>query len=96
MKSKGVIWGLFGILVGLVAGFIIYKKRKEILRKLEEISDRIEDSNIYDRVKDYLGDIKQSISKLLDRSKDLPREKEEEILSLVEEKIKKLEEIIKS
>lgn len=96
MKSKGVIWGLFGILVCLVGGFIVYKKRKEIVRKLEDISDKIQDGQIYDKVKDYLGDIKQSISKLLDRSKELPREEEEEILSLVEEKIKKLEEIIKT
>lgn len=96
MKARDVLLALVGFIAGVIAGFVIYRKRKEILQRLESLSESIQETDIYEKAKYYVADIKQSLLSLLESSKDLPKEKEDEILNMVEEKIRKLEDIIYS
>lgn len=90
MRNKGLIFGLAFFVFGVIVSFLLYKRRKEIVKKLEHLTGLVGEN-----VKAQFKELKNGIIDLLNRSKDLPAEKEEEILNLVEEKIKKLEEIIK-
>ncbi|MCX7738170.1 MAG: phosphohydrolase [Hydrogenothermaceae bacterium] len=96
MKAREVLIALISVVFGMFLGFVVYKKRKEILRKLEDLTLSIQDSLLYEKVRGQVMDIKESIKALLESSTELPREKEDEILNIVEEKIRKLEEIMKS
>lgn len=96
MKAREILLALIGFIAGIITGFLIYRKRKEILHRLELISESIQDIQLYEKTKHYIGDIKQSLLHLLESSKEMPKEKEDEILSIVEEKIKKLEDILSS
>lgn len=96
MKTREVLIALISVVVGMFLGFVVYRKRKEILRRLEDLTLSIQDSLLYEKVREQVMDLKESIKALLESSTELPREKEDEILNIVEEKIRKLEEIIKS
>lgn len=95
MKTRELLIGLVGLLIGIVIGYSIYKKRKELMYRLDNIYRAILESDMYDRVKNQLTYIKESLTTLIEGAKDLPSEKEDEILNIVEEKIKRLEDIIK-
>lgn len=96
MKAREILIILFGFILGIVAGFVIYKRRKQILQRLEVLSETVQETQLYEKVRYYIEDIKQSLVNLLESSKGISREKEDEILSIVEEKIRKLEDIIRS
>lgn len=96
MKARDILMILLGFIVGVVVGFMIYKRKKQILQKLELLSESIQETKFYEKVRYYIEDIKHSLLTLLENSKDVPGDKENEILNIVEEKIKKLEEIISS
>lgn len=96
MKAREILISLFSIVIGIFIGFMAYRKRRDITKKLEEITQAIQNSSVYERAKDQFEELVNSLKKVMESSKELPRDKEDEILSIVEEKIRKLEEIIKS
>lgn len=96
MKAREILMVLIGFVAGVVAGFIIYRRRKQILQRLELLSETIQETQLYEKAKYYIEDIKHSLVNLLENSRGMPRDKEDEILSIVEEKIKRLEDIISS
>lgn len=96
MRAREILIGLISFFAGIFIGFVIYKKRKELLKRLESLSEVIQESDLYEKVKHQLADIKESLVKLMEGAKELPSERENEILNIVEEKIRKLEDIIKS
>lgn len=96
MKARDILVGLLGFILGIVAGVIIYKKRKELIYRLETLLENVQESQFYEKTAHYITDIRQSLFNLIENSKQMPREKEDEILTIVEEKIKRLEDIIKS
>lgn len=96
MKAREILIGLVGFLVGIFVGFLIYKKRKELLKRLEALSEVIQESDVYEKVRHQVADIREYLIKFIEGAKELPSEKEDEILNIVEDKIRKLEDIIKS
>lgn len=96
MKAREILMVLLGFIAGVVAGFIIYRRRKQILQRLELLSETIQETQIYEKVRYYIEDIKHSLVNLVESSRGMPGEKEDEILKIVEEKIKRLEDIISS
>ncbi|NPA57902.1 MAG: hypothetical protein GXN94_01270 [Aquificae bacterium] len=85
---------LSGFLSGILLSIILYRRRQRILERLNRIESKINAIETKNRVKSKVGEITAGIRKLLKSSKGVPAEEKEDILKKVEEKIRKLEEIV--
>ncbi|WP_457626407.1 hypothetical protein [Persephonella sp.] len=85
---------LTGFLSGLFFSFYLYRKRKKIMEKLNEIESRVRSIQVKNFVRSTVYETTSSIRKLLTNTKGVPPEEKEHILKKVEEKIRRLEEIV--
>jgi molecular chaperone DnaK (HSP70) len=95
MKNKNILLGLIAFILGALFGYAVARK-KEILEKLENLEKKIKDNDLASEIKDKAKDVIESVKSFLDKSEKVAKEEEEDILNIVEEKIKKLEKILQS
>lgn len=96
MRKNSLYFLIFGFIFGFIGGFIIGLKRKFILEKIKEIEYKIKDSDLSSNLKKSFDEILNLIENLMNGKSNVAKEEEEHILNIVEEKIKRLEQIIKS
>ncbi|WP_456401343.1 hypothetical protein [Persephonella sp.] len=94
MKKNGIFF-LLGLITGILTAYLTIRKRKEIYRKLNDIEKKIERIDIKNNVKDIIEDTISSIKYLTKKAEKAAVDEKEAILHKVEEKIKKLENLIK-
>ena len=99
-KVKNIFGGaklrdfILGVIVGAVAGYFVYQNKDKIKDKLLEIELKVEKLELKENVKQKISEVINSLKQILKKTDDQPVEKQDEILKLVEDKIKQLEEII--
>ncbi|WP_299226985.1 phosphohydrolase [Sulfurihydrogenibium sp.] len=96
MKNKNLLLGLIAFILGALFGYIVADKKKEILEKIGNLEKKIKDIDLTSEIKDKAKDVIESVKSFLDKSEKVAKEEEEDILNIVEEKIKKLEKILQS
>jgi len=96
MKNKNILLALIAFILGALFGYVVADRKKEILEKIENLEKKIKDSDLTSEIKDKAKDVIESVKSFLDKSEKVAKEEEEDILNIVEEKIKKLEKILKS
>jgi hypothetical protein len=96
MKNKSLLIGLIGFILGVLFGYVVADRKKEILEKLEKLDKKIKDNDLASEIKDKAKDVIESVKSFLGKSEKIAKEEEEDILNIVEEKIKKLEKILQS
>jgi len=96
MKNKNILLALIAFILGVLFGYVVADRKKEILEKIENLEKKIKDNNLANEIKDKAKDVIESVKSFLDKSEKVAKEEEENILNIVEEKIKKLEKILKS
>jgi hypothetical protein len=96
MKNKNLLLGLIAFILGALFGYVVADRKKEILEKLENLEEKIKDNDLASEIKDKAKDVIESVKSFLDKSEKVAKEEEEDILNIVEEKIKKLEKILQS
>ncbi|EEP60952.1 hypothetical protein [Sulfurihydrogenibium yellowstonense] len=96
MKNKSLLIGLIGFILGVLFGYVVADRKKEILEKIENLEKKIKDNDLASEIKDKAKDVIESVKSFLDKSEKIAKEEEEDILNIVEEKIKKLEKILQS
>jgi hypothetical protein len=96
MKNKNILLGLIAFILGALFGYAVADRKKEILEKLENLEKKIKDNDLVSGIKDKVKDVIESVKSFLDKSAKVAKEEEEDILNIVEEKIKKLEKILQS
>jgi len=96
MKNKNILLALIAFILGALFGYVVADRKKEILEKIENLEKKIKDSDLTSEIKDKAKDVIESVKSFLDKSEKVAKEEEENILNIVEEKIKKLEKILKS
>jgi len=96
MKNKNLLLGLIAFILGALFGYVVADRKKEILEKIENLEKKIKDNYLTGEIKDKAIDVIESIKSFLDKSEKVAKEEEEDILNIVEEKIKKLEKILQS
>lgn len=96
MRKNSLYFLVFGFLLGFIVGFVLSLKRKLILQKIKDIENKIKDLNLSDRLKENFKEILNLMNILVEDKTNIAKEEEEHILNIVEEKIKRLEQIIKS
>jgi len=96
MKNKNLLLGLIAFILGALFGYVVTDRKKEILEKIENLDKKIKDNNLASEIKDKAKDVIESVKSFLDKSEKVAKEEEEDILNIVEEKIKKLEKILQS
>jgi signal transduction histidine kinase len=96
MKNKNLLVGLIAFILGALFGYVIADRKKEILEKIENLEKKIKDNDLASEIKDKAKDVIESVKSFLDKSEKVAKEEEEDILNIVEEKIKKLEKILQS
>jgi len=85
---------LAGFLSGIILSIYFYKKRKGILDRLNRLENKITGIEAKDKIKIYLHEISSSMRSIIKNTKGVPLKEKEDILKKVEEKIRKLEEIV--
>ena len=89
---------LYLILAGFVSGIAfslyLYWKRKKIIQKLNDIESRVRSVQMKNVVRGIIFETTSNIRKLITNTKGVPQKEKEYILKKVEEKIRKLEEIV--
>ncbi len=85
---------IFTLISTVIAAFLVYRYRKQLLEKLERLEDEIKKLNLKAQVKSTVSDTIGSLKNIVKKSKGKPEEKEE-TLRIVEQKIRQLEELIK-
>ncbi len=93
MKRDFYLFGA-GFLVGILLSAYIYWKRKQILNRLNAIEQRLTGKALKSSVKTVVYETVSKVRKLLINTKGVPLEEKEYILKKVEEKIRRLEEIV--
>lgn len=83
-----------GFLSGVVFSFYLYRKRKKILDQINAIEKKVRNIVIKERIREMVIETIESLKKILLNTKEVPDEEKEYILKKVEEKIRKLEEIV--
>lgn len=96
MKNKNILLGLIAFILGALFGYTVADRKKEILEKLENLEKKIKDNNLATEIKNKVKDVIESVKSFLDKSEKVARDEEEEILNIVEEKIRRLEKILQS
>jgi hypothetical protein len=96
MKNKNILLGLIAFILGALFGYTVADRKKEILEKLENLEKKIKDNNLVTEIKNKVKDVIESVKSFLDKSEKVARDEEEEILNIVEEKIRRLEKILQS
>jgi signal transduction histidine kinase len=96
MKNKNILLGLIAFILGALFGYVVADRKKEILEKIENLEKKIKDNDLANEIKDKAKDVIESVKSFLDKSEKVAKEEEEDILNIVEEKIKKLEKILQS
>jgi signal transduction histidine kinase len=96
MKNKNLLIWLIAFILGALFGYVVADRKKEILEKLENLEKKIKDNDLTSEIKDKAKDVIESVKSFLDKSEKVAKEEEEDILNIVEEKIKKLEKILQS
>jgi predicted AAA+ superfamily ATPase len=96
MKNKNLLLGLIAFILGALFGYVVADRKKEILEKIGNLEKKIKDNDLTSEIKDKAKDVIESVKSFLDKSEKVAKEEEEDILNIVEEKIKKLEKILKS
>ncbi len=93
--KKGVVLLLTSVL-GAVGAYFAYKRKDEILQKLNELQEVLKETELTDKARAVVGDIIDRITNLIKREEEMSEEEKVQLLKEVEEKIKKLEEVVKS
>ena len=83
-----------GFLMGVIMSVYLYRKRKKIIDRLNDIENRVKRVEVKNRIKGIVWETTARIRKLLTNTKGVPLEEKEYILKKVEEKIRKLEELV--
>jgi len=96
MKNKNILLALIAFILGALFGYVVADRKKEILEKIENLEKKIKDNDLTSEIKDKAKDVIESVKSFLDKSEKVAKEEEEDILNIVEEKIKKLEKILQS
>jgi len=95
MKNKNILLGLIAFILGALFGYVVADRKKEILEKIENLEKKIKDNDLTSEIKDKAKDVIESVKSFLESEK-VAKEEEEDILNIVEEKIKRLEKILQS
>ncbi|NPA17376.1 hypothetical protein [Persephonella sp.] len=85
---------LTGFLSGIILSIYLYRKRKKIMDRLNEIERKVKGIEVKNSIKSLIWETTSSIRKIITNTKGVPLEEKEYILKKVEEKIRKLEEIV--
>ena len=94
MKKGAVL--LLTSVIGAVGAYFAYKRKDEILQKLNELQEALKEAELTDKAKATIGEIIDRVTGLIKKEEEMSEEEKVKILKEVEEKIKKLEEVVKS
>ncbi|WP_457640822.1 hypothetical protein [Persephonella sp.] len=94
MKKNSLIF-LIGTLMGSILTYLTIRNRKQIYKKLNDIESKVEKLDIKANVREIIEDTVDSIKFLTKKAEKAAVDEKEAILHKVEEKIKKLEKLIK-
>ena len=93
MRKEMYLFGI-GFLSGLLLSAYLYWKRRQILDKLNAIEKKLSGRAVKNSVKAVVLETVSKVRKLLINTKGVPLEEKEYILKKVEDKIRRLEEIV--
>ena len=94
MKKGAVL--LITSVLGAVGAYFAYKRKDEILQKLNELQEALKETELTDKARTAIGEVIDRITNLIKKEEEMSEEEKVKILKEVEEKIKKLEEVVKS
>ena len=92
--KKFVKW-LILVLAVLGIGYFAYSRREKLKEQLEEIESKIKESRFSKNIKEKFQEVIDSLKAVIEKEEKVDTNSEDIILNIVEEKIKKLEELIK-
>ncbi|MCX7738171.1 MAG: YtxH domain-containing protein [Hydrogenothermaceae bacterium] len=87
---------IVGSIAAAVGGYFAYKRKDEILAKLSEIQGQLREAEFTEKTKHALNDVVEKLTSLVKRSDNLTDEEKAKEVAELEEKVKKLEEVVKS
>ena len=85
---------LGGFITGILLSFYLYRKRKKILDQISVLEKRVKKIVMKEKIRELVVETTGSLKKIISNTKGVPLEEKEYILKKVEEKIRKLEEIV--
>jgi vacuolar-type H+-ATPase subunit I/STV1 len=91
---KKILKWLTFIFIVLGFGYILYSKRDQLKDKLKSIEEKIKQSNFSQDIKAKFEDTINSIKSLIEKDETVDKSIDDTILNIVEEKIRRLEELI--
>ncbi|ACO04283.1 MAG TPA: hypothetical protein DEP48_05655 [Persephonella sp.] len=92
---KNIIIFLIGTVMGSIATYLTIRNKKKIYKKLNDIEKKVERLDIKNNVRDMIEDTVDSIKFLTKKAEKAAIDEKEAIIHKVEEKIKRLEKLIK-
>ncbi|WP_457621860.1 hypothetical protein [Persephonella sp.] len=92
---KNIVIFLIGTVMGSIVTYLTIRNRKQIYKKLNDIEKKVERLDIKNNVRDIIEDTIDSIKFLTKKAEKAAVDEKEAIIRTVEEKIRKLEKLIK-
>jgi uncharacterized protein HemX len=95
MNKKAVLVAL-GSALAAVGAYFAYKRKDEILEKLSEIQENLKEAELTEKAKAAFNDVVEKLSSLVKKGEELSEDQKAKELAELEEKVKKLEEAVKT
>ena len=95
MRRGSILGFLIGFISGVISAYILKKKKKQIMEKLNNLEEKIKKLELSKVVSANASEGITSLKKVTDKVEEVTDKEKEILLNKVEEKIRKLEEIIR-
>ena len=95
MNKKAVLIAL-GSALAAVGAYFAYKRKDEILAKLSDLQESLKEIELTEKAKTAFNEVVEKLTSLVKRGEELTEEQRAKEIAELEEKVKKLEEAVKT
>ncbi len=92
---KEVLFFVFGALFGAGITYYTVENKKEIMKKINQLEKKLDKLELDEKVKDSIKDLTKQFSELLEKVQDMTEKERKYVLKTIDEKISKIEKLIK-
>ncbi|NPA51846.1 MAG: hypothetical protein GXO22_03025 [Aquificae bacterium] len=93
--KKEVLLFIFGTLFGAGVAYYTVENKKEIMKKINKLEEKLDQLEVDEKVKNLLKDLTDQISQIVEKVQDMTEKERKVILKTIDEKVSKLEKLLK-
>ncbi len=94
MKKETLIFVL-GAIFGVGVTYYTIENKKEIMKRINQLEKKLDRLEIDEKVKDLVKELTEQVSDIVDKIQDLTEKERKYVVKTIDEKISKIEKLLK-